>query len=30
MLEFFFSFDLKYYPILSITKEAKSPAKIIF
>ena len=26
----FFSFDLKYYPILSITKEAKSPAKIIF
>ena len=30
MLEFFFSFDLKYYEILSITKEAKSPAKIIF
>ena len=30
MLEIFFSFGLKYYPILSVTKEAKSSAKIIF
>ena len=26
---FFFSFGLKYYPILSVTREAKSPVKII-